>query len=174
MDAEGSSDFRHSSTTVRAEATEHEAQLCNKCLGGQDGDVTESHCCGLGAVPDDLLVKVTGVTGDPTFQDGGPRSPSRCACWEARSWRAHREALTSSLGLLVAPLAWAQLLASHTTAPVWLASTCRVCRSLEDRFLASPYCCSSWGRLLQVTAQPQDDQLPFLCHMGRQKGTVAL
>lgn len=27
MDAEGSSDFRHSSTTVRTEATGHEAQL---------------------------------------------------------------------------------------------------------------------------------------------------
>lgn len=43
--------------------------------GGQDGDVTESHCCGLGAVPDDLLAKVTGVTRGPRFPGWGPEKP---------------------------------------------------------------------------------------------------
>lgn len=30
------------------------------------------------------------------------------------------------------------------------------------------------GRLLEVTAQPQNDQLLFLCHTGHQKGIIAL
>lgn len=42
------------------------------------------------------------------------------------------------------------------------------------RLLASPCCCSSWGRLLEVTAEPQNDQLLFLCHTGHQKGIIAL
>lgn len=174
MDAEGSSDFRHSFTTVRTEAIEREANKFNKCLGVRTETSQRATVVAWGPFQTTFWLRSQGSPGDPAFQDGGLRSPSRYACREARSRRAHREVLTSSPGPLVAPPAWAQLLASHTTAPVWLASTCGVHRSLEARFLASPCCCFSWGRLLRVTAQPQDDQLPFLCHTGRQKGTIAL
>lgn len=42
---------------------------------GQGGDFTESHYCGLGwggAIPEDLLAKVTGVTTGPCFPGWGP------------------------------------------------------------------------------------------------------
>lgn len=35
--------------------------------GAQDGDVAESHWCGLGAIPEYLLAKVKGVTVRPCF-----------------------------------------------------------------------------------------------------------
>lgn len=70
------------------------------------------------------------------------------------------EGCPSLAGSQVPPLPRAHLLRSHATGA---------------RFLASPCCCSSWGRLLKVRAQSQDDQFLFLCHTGcHQKGIIAL
>lgn len=56
--------------------------------------------------------------------------------------------------------------------PVWLASPCGLCR--RGQAAGQPLLLFLLGRLLEVTAQPQNDQLLFLCHMGHQKGIIAL
>lgn len=76
---EGSSDFTHRfTTTARTEAPRAERITTQQVLsaslqpGGQDGDVTESHWRGLGAIPEYLLAKVTRVTVGPCFPASTP------------------------------------------------------------------------------------------------------
>lgn len=135
--------------------------------GAQDGAVADSHWGGLAAIPEYFLAKVTGVT-------VGPRFPG----WEllgssARALVGPSEGHTSSPGLLVLLL----LPVTPGTAagkpqPVWLASPCGLCR--RGQAAGQPLLLFLLGRLLEVTAQSQKDQLLFLGHMGHQKGIIAL
>lgn len=43
--------------------------------GGQDGDVAQGHCGGLGAICEDLLAEVTRVIIRPCFQGKEPEKP---------------------------------------------------------------------------------------------------
>lgn len=135
--------------------------------GAQDGAVADSHWCGLVAIPEYLLAKVTGVTVGPCFPG-----------WEllgssASALAGPSEGHTSSPGLLVPllpPLTPGT--AAGKSQPVWLASPCGLCR--RGQAAGQPLLLFLLGRLLEVTAQPQNDQLLFLCHMGHQKGIIAL
>lgn len=83
------------------------------------------------------------------------------------------EGHTSSPGPLV-PLLLPLILgtAAGKPQPVWLASPCGLCR--RGQAAGQPLLLFLLGRLLEVTAQPQNDQLLFLCHTGHQKGIIAL
>lgn len=72
---------------------------------GQDGDVTESHHCGLGATPEYLLAKVTGATVGPCFPGWGPEKLFQMCLpgSSASAWVGPSEGYTSSMGPLEAP-----------------------------------------------------------------------
>lgn len=55
---------------------------------------------------------------------------------------------------------------------LWLASPCGLCR--RGKAAGQPLLLFLLGRLLEVMAQPQNEQLLFLCHTGHQKGIIAL
>lgn len=75
-----------------------------------------------GAIPEYLLAKVREVTMVPASQDRGLLGSS------APALVGPSEGHTSSPGFLVPPQPRAQLLGSHTIAPVSPASTCGLCR----------------------------------------------
>lgn len=98
---------------------------------------------------------------DPASQDRGLRSSSKCASGKfCLSFRG--------------PIRRAQFLSGPCSTPLGTAVGKSHCSpsgagcylwSLqatgEARSLASPCCCSPWGRLLEVTAKPQDDHFYF-------------
>lgn len=158
--------------------TEQKELLCNRCcwllssLRVRLGTSQRATVVAQGAIPEDLLAKVTGVAMGPCFPGWGPEELFQMCLpgSSASALAGPSEAYASSVGPREAPQA--RLLGSHTTAPAWLASTCGFCRPPGARFLASPCCCSPWGRLSKSQPGPGTTSFYFYATQAVRRASV--
>lgn len=174
-DAEGSGDCRHSFTTT----ARTEAHKCCWLLSSLRVRVETSRratvvAWGEGGIPEDLLAKVAGVTTGPCFPGWGPEELFQMCLpgSSASALAGPSEACTSSAGPREAPKyrCWEVIPQPQRGWLLPAGSAGHRGPGFWPALAAVP----PVGRLSEVTAWPQDDQLLFLCHTGHQKGIGAL
>lgn len=160
--------------------TEQKELLCNRCcwllssLRVRLETSQRATVVARGAIPEDLLAKVTGVAMGPCFPGWGPEELFQMCLpgSSASALAGPSEAYASSVGPREAPPSAAAGKSHHS--PSMAGFYLRVLQATGGQVSGQPLLLFPLGETVEVTAWPWDDQLLFLCHTGRQKGIGAL